>query len=271
MFENYKENHAAMLADEARTAWGIAAAHGVALVTIGGMIGNLDDPNFAIAAFKVPLVLSGLGLTFGVWAAQRHAVLRAYQLRIDVVMHQRDWLIDRAGTPPADPFAPLDLSGAKHVFGSEEAALQAYLTLMHDRIAADQKRDAETDKAWKETDAEREEIGREVGKERTLFIRLQSAAIGLGLAAAIALGFAAVSGIQPEKSKPPAPAVTAKILSSDGGQSAIPPLTSSTASVASPSPSLHPGSVGNTSFATPTPAPANPHVASQQIPDHDRR
>ncbi|MBO9546544.1 hypothetical protein [Caulobacter sp.] len=203
MFERFYDQRLRAQEEDGRTSWTIALAHGAGLVTLGGLIGNVEDVNYAVAQLWPALTCFGAGLAFSVASVQRHAVVVAVQLGVTVIEGRREKIVEQRGTRPTDVFAPLDLSGARHVFGTEEAAVQAYLSFVKGSIERDQTREAELDTAFAASELELREKVSEWAKEKNLFIKLQSIAIGCAFAAAAALAFAGLHGLQP-KSKPAA-------------------------------------------------------------------
>jgi hypothetical protein len=225
MFERFYDQRTRVQEEDGRTSWTIALAHGAGLITLGGLIGNVEDVNYAVAQLWPALTCFGAGLAFSVASVQRHAVVMAMQLGVTVTEGHRAKLIEQRGMRPTDVFAPLDLSGARHIFGTEEAAVQTYLAFVKGSIERDRARDAELDAAFASSALEVQKQIADGVREKSLFSRLQSIAIGCAFAAATALGFAGLNGLQP-RANPPAeskPETLSALPKTPGPVAALPP------------------------------------------------
>ncbi|WP_184719295.1 hypothetical protein [Caulobacter sp.] len=251
MLQRFYEQRTRVQEEDGRTSWTIALAHGAGLATLGGLIGNVEDVNFAVAQLWPALTCFGAGLAFSVASVQRHAVVMAIQLGITVNEAHRERIIEQRGVKTTDIFAPLDLSGARHIYGSEEAAVRAYLDFVKASIERDREREAQLEAAFASSEVELKQKFAESVREKTLFSNLQNIAVVCAFAATGALVYAGVNGLQP------------KGKSNDGQVPAVasapikPMLKNSEASEAVPEPSPPlPPTVGRPAPpATPDPKP----------------
>ena len=220
-----------------------ALAHGAALVTLGGIIGNVDDPNFALRALKYALLLFTFGLATALAAIQSHALATAHQLSLELAEHRLAKAVVDSAIPPVDVFAPVDLSGARLVFGDKTE--DEYRKFLVGRIRANQVAAEQVQKNVAESTAEIEKQSAIILKERVVAGRWYGTSIVLAGAACTAIWFAGAAGIQPQADKAPAPQDS-------------PTVAQPTAQPAPPAPSTHPGTAGTPSPATSHPAPARP-------------
>lgn len=229
----------------------VAIAHGAALVTLGGIIGNVDDPNFAIRALSIPLMLFAAGLFAAVGGVAHHAFIMALQLTAVVREGALADLKAQAEKPGVEPFAPVDLSGATLLYGNDAA--NQYRKFLEERINAEKASRTENFEAQRAAIDIIHDSHTEIanaGKQGELW---HSVSIGCALGAAVALGFAGFQGIQPVK---PAPAAQTKPVS---------PPTSPTAPAAkSPPPSPPPGTPAPPPRMSAPPGEASPPAADRK-------
>lgn len=126
MLERYSEASARFYEAAGAKYKAVAIGYGAALVTLGGIIGNVDDPNFAIRALAVPLMLFAIALALAIvgiraanligppYPSARDLAPRAYRSLgvenrgqiAEVLDDERDALMDLAITPLELQFSP---------------------------------------------------------------------------------------------------------------------------------------------------------------------
>lgn len=184
----------------------VALANGAALITIGGIIGNVDDPNFAFRALAPALALYGLGLISAVTALQTFSLALSYQLHVDVAEARMSRLLAEAATPLTDPFAPVDLSGAKLIYGekAEEEFRRFVLAKLLSEKNAHEKRDKQVEEVISDISSSNAKVYKgKVGANRWLTFSVCASFL-----ATIFLFHAGYSGFQPQGAAAASSAVT---------------------------------------------------------------
>lgn len=181
----------------------VALANGAALVTLGGIVGNVDDPNFAFRALAPALSLYSLGLVAAVAAIQTFSLALSYQLHVEVAEARLGRLMTETAIAPTNPFAPIDLSGAKLVFG--EKAEEEFKRFTLARLLADKNAHERRERERDEALADITKANTQVLREKLLASRWFGISVVAAFVATIFLFVAGYQGLQPSKPTPTAP------------------------------------------------------------------
>lgn len=175
----------------------VALANGAALITLGGIVGNVDDPNFAFRALAPALSLYSLGLIAAVTAIQTFSLALSHQLHVEVGEWRLGRLIAEAAIPPINPFAPVDLSGAKLIFG--ENADEEFRRFTLANLLSEKNRQERLEHERADALAAISSASAKVLKEKIEATRWFTGSVFIAFAATVALFIAGYQGFQPTR------------------------------------------------------------------------
>lgn len=199
---NYRTQRLATRDSEIRLSWAVAVAQGSGLLALAGIIGNVPDPNTALAALRWPLGLFGLGVFAALTAIQRDILAASIMQGVTLAEDRADYLLAQAYQQPVDVFQPVDLSGAELVYGDRSKAEEEFRKFMLGRLQDQAKRHADHVAECEENEKDRADKNAEYFRARKVATNWQSFSIGLGIAGVIWIVLPISGGIQKQAVSP---------------------------------------------------------------------